>query len=161
MGKNDSMGYQCNDISDEEKKSEKFLEPVYTIGIAAKKLGVSVHSLRLYESEGLLRPFKTETGRRLYSDLEIEKVLCIRQMIQEDGLNFEGIRRLLALVPCWKIRDCDASTEKRCNAFENRKKPCWATEEKCLHPLEHCRDCDVYQKLVNCNDIHRYIYQSY
>ena len=52
-------------------------EPVYTIGVAAMKLGISVHSLRQYENEGLIIPFKTATGRRLYSDLELEKILCI------------------------------------------------------------------------------------
>lgn len=159
MAKEGSI-YNCIE-NNEYELTEKFLEPVYTIGIAARKLGISVHSLRLYESEGLIRPFKTDTGRRLYSDLEIEKVQCIRQMIQEDGLNFEGIRRLLSLVPCWKLRDCGASSEKRCNAFEQRKKPCWATEEKCLKPMDSCRDCPVYQRLVNCKDIHRYIFQSY
>ena len=161
MPKNTTATHECNDITEEEKINEKFLEPVYTIGIAAKKLGVSVHSLRLYESEGLIRPFKTETGRRLYSDLEIEKVQCIRHMIQDEGLNFEGIRRLLALVPCWKLRKCDANPDKRCSAFEERKEPCWASENKCLHPMDNCRDCPVYQKLVNCRDIHRFIYQSY
>ena len=72
----------------------KFTEPIYTIGVAAGKLSISVHTLRLYEAEGLIIPFRTETGRRIFSDLELEKVKCIRSMIQEEGLNFEGIRRI-------------------------------------------------------------------
>ena len=38
--------------------------------------------------------------------LEIEKVHCIRQMINEYGMNFAGLKRMLALLPCWKIRGC-------------------------------------------------------
>jgi MerR family transcriptional regulator/heat shock protein HspR len=160
MSRLDQRIHECSEVK-EDMIDEKFLEPIYTIGIAARKLGISVHTLRLYGAEGLIVPYKTETGRRIYSDLEIEKVKCIRKMIQEDGLNFEGIRRMLALVPCWKLRECGASQEKRCNAFEERTRPCWASEERCLHPLPSCRDCAVYQRLVNCRDIQRYIFQSY
>ena len=78
-------------------------DPIYAIGIAAKKVGVSVHLLRVYEREGLILTERTETGRRFYSDLELVKINCIRRMINEYGLNFAGIRRLLALLPCWKI----------------------------------------------------------
>lgn len=48
-------------------------EPIYTIGVASDKLGISVHSLRQYENEGLILTYKTKTGRRLFSDVELEK----------------------------------------------------------------------------------------
>ncbi len=134
-----------------------FSEPVYTIGIAADKVGLSVHSLRLYESEGLIIPFKTDTGRRLFSDLELEKIECIQSMIKEEGLNFEGIRRMIALAPCWKLRGCKSRKGRDCNAYKIRTRPCWSTEEKCMDPLPSCRDCDVYQKLVHCDDIQEFI----
>ena len=135
------------------------IEPVYTIGVAAGKLNVSVHSLRQYEREGLILPFKTASGRRLYSDLELKKVRCIKRMIQEDGLNFEGIRRLLALVPCWVLRGCSQKNKKGCFACRSTVRPCWDTEEKCSHPLGSCRDCPVYQKTTDCADLKRLIYQ--
>ncbi len=138
-----------------------FYEPVYTIGVAAQKLGVSVHTLRLYETEGLIIPFKTDTGRRLYSDLEIEKVKCIKKMIQEEGLNFEGIRRLLAFVPCFKLRNCSSKQGNSCSAFNMTTRPCWATEEKCHDPYPSCRDCPVYKKIVSCEDVEKLIYSSF
>lgn len=139
-------------------QGKEFSEPVYTIGTAAVKLGISVHSFRQYENEGLIIPYKTPTGRRLYSDLELEKVICIKEMIQAQGLNFEGIRRLMAMIPCWKLRNCSERTRKRCKAFKNKTRPCWASEEKCEHPLPSCRDCPVYQKIVHCDEILPLIY---
>ncbi|MFC1669864.1 MerR family transcriptional regulator [Spirochaetota bacterium] len=141
-------------------KSSKhtFTDPVYTIGIAARMVGLSVHALRLYEAEGLIITHKTDTGRRLFSDLELEKIECIHSMVQEEGLNFEGIRRLMALVPCWKIRsDCSGKKRKSCDAYKNKTKPCWSTKEKCGHPMQSCRDCTVYQNLVHCEDIQKYM----
>jgi len=134
-------------------------EPVYTIGVAARKLALSVHSLRQYEREGLILPFKTDTGRRLFSDLELKKVRCIKRMIHEDGLNFAGIRRLLALVPCWRLRKCTAEDHRVCLSFRSSTRPCWSTEEKCVHPLPSCRDCPVYQKTVDCQNLKDLIYQ--
>jgi MerR family transcriptional regulator/heat shock protein HspR len=133
-------------------------EPIYTIGVAAMKLGISVHSFRQYETEGLIIPYKTSTGRRLYSDLELEKVTCIKSMIQDEGLNFAGIRRLLAMIPCWKLKNCPKSSVEKCLAFKDRIRPCWASEAKCAHPLPSCRDCEVYRKIVHCDDILPLIY---
>ncbi len=133
-------------------------DPVYTIGVAAKLLGVSVHLLRIYEQEGLILSERTPTGRRMYSDLEIEKVRCIRRMIHEQGMNYEGLRRMLALVPCWRLRGCEHHEKDSCAAFQNSDRPCWATEEKCANPLDNCRDCIVYQATVDCNTIKKLIY---
>lgn len=133
-------------------------DPIYTIGVAAKLLGVSVHLLRVYEQEGLILSERTSTGRRMYSDLEIEKVRCIRRMISENGMNYEGLRRMLALVPCWRLRKCNHHEKNECAAFCNSDRPCWATEEKCSHPLDNCRNCIVYQATVDCKDIKELIY---
>ena len=133
-------------------------EANYTIGIAAKMIGVSVQLLRVYEQEDLIIPVKTDTGRRLYSDLEVEKVRCIRKMISDTGINFEGIRRLLALMPCWRIRECTKEERHSCQAQNSADKPCWATEEKCAHPLESCRDCLVYQRTVDCQEFKKIIF---
>ncbi len=133
-------------------------DPVYTIGIAARLLGISVSLMRTYEKEGLILSARTDTGRRLYSDIEIEKVRCIRRMISENGMNYEGIRRMLALVPCWRLRHCDHGEQDRCAAFQNASRPCWATEEKCANPLPSCRDCIVYQATIDCDDVKKLIY---
>ncbi|MFH2031950.1 MAG: MerR family DNA-binding transcriptional regulator [Bacteroidota bacterium] len=40
-------------------------EPKYTISSAANLLGISVHTMRMYEKEGLIIPFKKESNQRL------------------------------------------------------------------------------------------------
>lgn len=148
-------------MTNKDNKKESginYYEPVYTIGIASKKLGISPHSFRQYENEGLILSHKTETGRRIYSQMELDKVKCIKKMIQEQGLNFEGIRQLMSMVPCWKLRKCGVKVKKRCYFYERRSKPCWSSEEKCSHPLPDCRDCDVYRKLISCEDIKKFMY---
>jgi len=146
---------------DTGSKSRDFYEPVYTIGVAADKLGLSVHTLRLYETEGLIITHKTPTGRRLYSDLELEKIKCVKKMIQEEGLNFEGIRRLLAFIPCFKIRDCCDENRDRCKDISVNTRPCWASETKCMHPYPTCRDCPVYKNMISCDDVLKLVYSSF
>jgi len=137
----------------DQLKPKDYYEPVYTIGVAAAKLGISVYSFRQYEDEGLIIPHKTPTGRRLYSDLELEKIKCIKDMIQKEGLNFAGIRRMLAMIPCWKVRKCPSGKKRNCLAFRDSKRPCWSTTSKCEHPMPSCRDCPVYRKVVHCDEV--------
>ncbi len=136
-----------------------YYEAIYTIGIASDRLGVSVHTLRQYEAEGLILSHKTKTGRRIYSEMELDKVRCIKKMIQEQGLNFEGIRQLMSLIPCWKIRSCCDNDYEECKSYTSRKSPCWSTKEKCKHPYPDCRDCEVYRGLISCDDLKRFIYK--
>lgn len=131
------------------------VEPVFTIGVAARILKVSVHSLRQYEREGLILPYKTDSGRRLYSELELEKVRCIRRMIHEKGLNFAGIRHLLALVPCYSLRECPPDIRKSCPLLQEPGSPCWSLSETCANPFPSCRECPVYRGIVSCIDIQR------
>ena len=56
-------------------------EPVYTIGHAAKKLGVSVPTLRMYEQTGLIMSFRTETNRRLFSRHDLYHIQIIIDLI--------------------------------------------------------------------------------
>lgn len=42
--------------------------PLYPIGTAARMLGVSVHTLRMYERKGLIIPHHAESNQRLYTD---------------------------------------------------------------------------------------------
>ncbi len=139
------------------KRDRPSIEPVYTIGVASRILGVSVHSLRQYEREGLLVPHKTSSGHRLYSDLELEKVRCIRHMIHEKGLNFAGIRHLIALVPCFHLRHCPEEIRHKCPMMGDRNAPCWAKPNTCASPFPSCRHCPVYQGIVSCSDIQRFI----
>ena len=133
-------------------------EPLYSIGVVAKKFNLSVHTLRLYESEGLILPYKTETKRRLYSQSDINRIACIRDLIEEKGLNIAGIKSLLAMIPCWQIKPCSEEDRKNCEAYTNPSLPCWIVKhkgEECLHV--ECRECNVYTSLSMCNNFKEYL----
>src|SRR5579871_5666182 len=70
--------------------SERFLSP----SEAARRLGVGVRALRLYERKGLVRPRRTQAGWRVYGPAEIERlhqVLTLKLL----GLSLSRITQLL------------------------------------------------------------------
>lgn len=120
-------------------------EPAYTIGIASKKFGISPETLRLYEREGLLIPHRTDTGRRLYSEVDLEWISCIREQITVNKLNIAGIKRLLALIPCWDLKPCTPEDREFCKAYLSNDQLCWDLDETgktCQN--ENCHSCEVY-----------------
>lgn len=117
--------------------------PVYTIGTAAELLGVHPRTLRLYEDGGLIRPAR-KNNRRFYSSNDLQWINCIRYLIHEKGLNQEGMRRLLALIPCWDIQHCTEEKKATCAAFRDRSTPCWDLARRDGNEDQHCHDCRVY-----------------
>ncbi len=78
-------------------------EPIYPISTAAKLLGISVHTLRMYEKEGLIIPHKKDTNQRAYSENDLNRLRCIRQGINEHKISINGIKSIYSLIPCWEI----------------------------------------------------------
>ena len=70
-------------------------EPRHQIGIAARHAGVSTSALRQWEHQGLLTPFRSPSGYRLYSDADLARLRRIRRM-RAEHLHSRGIRRLLS-----------------------------------------------------------------
>lgn len=71
--------------------------PVYVISVAAELVRVHPRTLRIYEVEGLLCPARTPTNIRLYSENDIRRVLWIRHLTQNLGVNLAGVRVLFEL----------------------------------------------------------------
>ncbi len=127
---------------------------IYPIGVVAKKLNVSVHTIRLYEREGLILVRK-ENGRRIFSEKDVERLRCIRNMIVEKGLNLQGIKRILAFIPCWRLNpNCSVKDYKTCPAYEETIAPCWALPEKPqVCQSADCYTCPVYNLPIDCDNI--------
>lgn len=117
--------------------------PLYTIGTAAELLHVHPRTLRLYEQFGLLRPAR-KNNRRFYSENDIKWVQCIRYLIHSKGLNQEGLRRLLGLIPCWDLKGCSEAERTECGAYENRATPCWEIASSTCAKVGKCYECDIY-----------------
>ncbi len=69
---------------------------VYVISVAAELAGMHPQTLRIYERRGLVTPARTQGGNRRYSDADIALLRRISQLTDE-GLNLEGIRRVMQL----------------------------------------------------------------
>lgn len=69
---------------------------VFVISVAAELAGMHPQTLRIYERKGLIDPFRTPGGTRRYSQEDIERLQLIQDLTSQ-GLNLEGVRRVLAL----------------------------------------------------------------
>jgi MerR family transcriptional regulator/heat shock protein HspR len=122
--------------------------PVYTIGTAAEILGVHPRTLRLYEDGGLIRPAR-KRNRRYYTNHDLEWIICLRYLIHHEGLNQEGLRRLLARIPCWEIRGCQNGKAAGCRARAERCTPCWDLARREDGDARACYSCTVYRSAPN------------
>jgi MerR family transcriptional regulator/heat shock protein HspR len=97
----------------EEKDSGKKIikggkeEPLYTIGVASRLLNCEPSTLRRYERAGLIKPLRTEGNTRLYSELELERLSELHELVDRYGLNMAGARMVMEL-----RRDIEALREE-------------------------------------------------
>lgn len=69
----------------------------YSIGQFSEKTGLGIHTLRWYEKEGLLFDIaRTKSGRRLYSDKDVEMVEVIT-CLKNTGMSIEDIKDYIDL----------------------------------------------------------------
>lgn len=133
-------------------------EPVYPIRTAAKRLNISVHTLRMYEKENLILPFKKSSGHRLYSEFDLERIKCIRKAINELKISINGIKAIYSMMPCWEVLKCPENTREKCQGFLNHSEPCWAVKSKDSACAEsNCRNCSVYSDYGECGSIKNFI----
>ncbi len=71
--------------------------PVYVISVAATLVSAHPRTLRIYEDEGLVCPARTTTNIRLYSEEDIRRILWIRHLTRDRGVNLAGVRTLFEL----------------------------------------------------------------
>ena len=67
----------------------------FKIAEAARMVGISASTLRLWETQDLIEPIRTPSGQRLYDLALVDRLKRIAWLRQEQGLNPAGIRELL------------------------------------------------------------------
>src|SRR5665647_1026766 len=113
-----------------ENNSVVSTTPVYTLSTTSTISGIPIHSIRQYIDKGLIIPFKKESNRNLFSQVDILRLKYIQKLLYENGLNIAGIKTLLAMIPCWAIRECSAGERETCQAYRSDADPCWEASEK-------------------------------
>ena len=83
----------------------------YTISQMAELFHVKPHTLRFYEKEGILKPERTDSGVRVYSEemkAQMEMAMCLKST----GMSLKDIRRYFDLV-----KKGDSTLEQRLEIF--------------------------------------------
>jgi MerR family transcriptional regulator/heat shock protein HspR len=73
-------------------------EPRYGISIAARMVGVQTHTLRYYESVGIIEPYRSQGNIRLYSDSDIARLRQARALMEDLGVNLAGVEVILRML---------------------------------------------------------------
>ena len=87
-----------------------------TVGEAAAKVGLSVHTLRWYEQEGLVRPVGRDTaGRRRYGPEDLDWLQLLTRL-RSTGMPVREMRRYAELV-----RTGPSTAGERLRLFEEHR----------------------------------------
>jgi DNA-binding transcriptional MerR regulator len=70
------------------------MDKALSIGELAERSGISVRALRLYEAEGLIKPVRTQAGRRVYQTGDVERLQQIL-LLKKAGCTLGQIGQLL------------------------------------------------------------------
>src|SRR5438067_1885158 len=96
--------WRVPDMSSPTRRKEGYIVPEkgdgawYIISVAAEKAEVHEQTLRHYERLGLISPARkgnSPHSPRLYSDRDIERVLHIRRLMRDLGVNLAGVEAIL------------------------------------------------------------------
>ncbi len=72
-------------------------EPRYVISVAARIVGVQVHTLRYYEKVGIIEPSRSQGNIRLYSERDIALLRRMKSMMNDMGVNLAGVEVVLRM----------------------------------------------------------------
>lgn len=72
-------------------------EEYFTIRMVSEMTKIHPQTLRYYEKAGLLKPERGKGGVRLYKREDIEKVMKIKTLTQDMGVNLAGVEVIFKL----------------------------------------------------------------
>ena len=128
------------------------MEKFYTIGDVAARTGISAHTLRYYDKEGLLSFVKrSPSGTRLFTKEDFEPLYTIT-VLKRSGMPLKKIREFMEL-----FLQGDATIRERYLMFNEQRK-------SLLKQIEELEDmlkivdykCWYFQEAEKCGDINYY-----
>src|SRR6059058_2458481 len=72
--------------------------PIYTLSVASEILETHPRTLMMYEHLNMIKPKRTVTNRRRYSQRDLMKLQAIQTLTRKHGVNLAGVRYILALM---------------------------------------------------------------
>src|SRR5579864_8942093 len=73
-------------------------KPIYTLSVASEILETHPRTLMMYEHLNMIKPKRTVTNRRRYSQRDLMKLQAIQTLTRKHGVNLAGVRYILSLL---------------------------------------------------------------
>lgn len=125
----------------------------YSIGEVAKKINVSIYTLRYYDKEGLMPSIKrTPSGTRLFNDSDLETLKLV-ECLKSTGMHIKDIKNFID----W-CSEGDSTLQERYEMFIERKAAAEAQMEELKKTMELIEyKCWYYKTSLEAGteDIHK------
>ncbi|KIY22991.1 MULTISPECIES: MerR family transcriptional regulator [Mesobacillus] len=86
--------------------------PLFSIGIVMQLTDLTARQIRYYEEHELISPARTEGNKRLFSLNDIDKLLEIKDLIDQ-GVNMAGIKKLFHVKQEARMKDTETSNVEK------------------------------------------------
>lgn len=86
--------------------------PLFPIGTVMQLTELTARQIRYYEEHQLISPARTEGNRRLFSLIDIDRLLEIKDLIDQ-GVNMAGIKQLFMVKEHQEPNVIEKQTEKQ------------------------------------------------
>ncbi|MGD7707541.1 heat shock protein transcriptional repressor HspR [Microlunatus sp. Y2014] len=70
---------------------------IFVISVAAQLAGMHPQTLRTYDRLGIVTARRTRGRGRRYSPRDVQRLRLVQHLSQDEGINLEGIKRILAM----------------------------------------------------------------
>jgi MerR family transcriptional regulator/heat shock protein HspR len=72
-------------------------EPVYSISIVSRMVGIHQQTIRSYERIGLIRPARSAGNTRIFSQEDVELLQRVLSLVNDLGVNLAGVEVVLRM----------------------------------------------------------------
>ena len=82
-------------------------KPIYTLSVASEILETHPRTLMMYEHLNMIKPKRTVTNRRRYSQRDLMKLQAIQTLTRKHGVNLAGVRYILQMLKILQTNGLD------------------------------------------------------
>ena len=82
-------------------------KPIYTLSVASEILETHPRTLMMYEHLGMIKPKRTATNRRRYSQRDLMKLQAIQTLTRKHGVNLAGVRYVLSMLKTLQLGELE------------------------------------------------------